>query len=206
MSNKVFNLIITGYGGQGVLTMAEIIAKAALLSGYNVKQAELHGLAQRGGTLECHLRFGKKVYPRTKNFGEGVYSPLVLKTGADLIISLDLLEALGTCYYANKKKTIMLTNSEIFTPHPFEPGKIEAKKLIANIKKIVKKLELVNAFETTKKITKDTAMINTLMLGYAAAKKFLPIKKEFILKAMKEKIRPIFWQDNLKIFEIPFGK
>lgn len=191
--NRPFNLIITGYGGQGVLTIAEIIAKAVLLSGYNVKQAELHGLAQRGGALECHLRFGKKVY-----------SPLIPRAEADLIIGLDLLETLRVCYYANKNKTIILANSHPFTPYPFEPKRIEAKKLIADIKKFAKKLELIDTLKITEKITKDTAMINTLMLGYAVAKKFLPIKKGLVLKAMKEKIRPIFWQDNLKIFQKAF--
>ena len=189
--NKTFNLVITGYGGQGVLTMAEIITKAALLSGYNVKQAELHGLAQRGGALECHLRFGEKVY-----------SPLVPRTEADLIICLDLLEALRACYYANKKKTVVLTNSQIFSPFPFEPERIEEKKLITEIKKFAKILEFIDA----SKVIKDTAMINTLMLGYALAKKFLPIKKNNSLAAMKEKIRPIYWEENLKIFEIPFRK
>lgn len=193
---EVFNLIITGYGGQGVLTMAEIIAKAALFSKYNVKQAELHGLAQRGGILECHLRFGNK----------NIYSPLVSRVDADLIIGLNLLDTLRACYYANKNKTIILTNLELFSPYPFEPERIEEEKLIANIKKFAKKLELVNLAKTAKEIIKDTAMINTLMLGYAVAKKFLPIKKEFVLKSMKEKIRPIFWETNLKIFEIPFRK
>ena len=190
---KTFSLIITGYGGQGVLTIAEILAKAATLEGYEVKQAELHGLAQRGGSLECHLRFGQKVF-----------SPLVPKGEADLIISLELLEAQRACYYANKKKTIVLTNAKIFSPFPFEPERIKEKEIISQIKKFAKILELVEADKLIQKITKDTAMINTLMLGFAVAKKFLPLKKKTIIQAIGERIRPQFLEDNKKIFQLAF--
>lgn len=190
---KTFNLILTGYGGQGVLTIAEILAKAAILEGYDVKQAELHGLAQRGGSLECHLRFG-----------EEVLSPLVPRARADLIVSLELLEALRACYYSSKEKTVVLSNSQVFSPFPLEPERINADKITTEIKKIAKKLKLVPADELVKKITKDTAMINTLMLGFAVAEKLLPLKKESVLQAMAEKIRPQFLEDNKKIFEIAF--
>jgi len=191
---KTFNLILTGYGGQGVITMAEILAKAALLQGYDVKQAEIHGLAQRGGALECHLRFGQKVF-----------SPLVTRADADLIISLDLLEAMRATYYANSK-TQILTNSKLFSPHPFEPKRIDSIKVINDIKKITQNLKLIEAEKMIKKITKDTAMINILMLGFASAFKLLPIKKELIIKAMKKRIRPIFIETNLKIFHLAFFK
>jgi indolepyruvate ferredoxin oxidoreductase beta subunit len=191
---KTFNLILTGYGGQGVITMAEILAKAALLQGYDVKQAEIHGLAQRGGALECHLRFGQKVF-----------SPLVTQADADLIISLDLLEALRATYYANSK-TQILTNSKLFSPYPFEPKRIDSIKVINDIKKITQNLKLVEAEKMVQKFTKDTAMINILMLGFASAFKLVPIKKELIVKAIKERIRPIFIETNLKIFHSAFFK
>ena len=96
MKEKTFNLIVTGYGGQGVLTITKIITTAAMLQGYDVKEAELHGLAQRGGSLDCHVRFGSKVY-----------SPIVPRGKADLIISLESLEALRACYWANENTDIL---------------------------------------------------------------------------------------------------
>jgi indolepyruvate ferredoxin oxidoreductase beta subunit len=191
---KTFNLILVGYGGQGVITLAEIIARAAILHGLNVKQAELHGLSQRGGSLECHLRFGKKVF-----------SPLVLKGDADLIIGLELLESLRACYYANKEKTIILSNKKIFSPYPFEPEKIKEEDVISQIEKFSKTLELIDADKLIKGLTKDTAMINTLMLGFAIAKKFLPLKKNLVLSALKERIRPQFFEENKKIFQLAFA-
>lgn len=59
---KEFNIVLTGVGGQGVLTLGIIIAEAALKQGYDVKTTELHGLAQRGGSIPFHVRFGKKMY------------------------------------------------------------------------------------------------------------------------------------------------
>lgn len=183
---KTFNLIITGYGGQGILTLADIIAKAAILQGYNVKEAELHGLAQRGGSLNCHVRFGKKIS-----------SPLVIKGNADLIISLEAVEALRACYWANKK-TKILTNSKVLRIN------MDLKQVSNKIKKISKNLHSVDADKIVEKITKDITMVNIFMLGYAVNKGLLPLKKEFVWKAIKGRIRKRFLEQNKEVFEEGF--
>jgi len=61
-NKKDFNLIIVGTGGQGLITLLQILAEAALIEGYEVKTSELHGLSQRGGSVEVHIRFGKKFF------------------------------------------------------------------------------------------------------------------------------------------------
>lgn len=182
---KNFNLIIAGYGGQGVLTLAKIIAKAAFLQGYDVKQAELHGLAQRGGSLRCHIRFGKEIY-----------SPLVRKGNADLIISMESVEALRACYFANKK-TILLVNKKIFR------FPLKLKEILKKIKKYSRNLYVIDADAAVKKITKIDVS-NTYMLAFALANKFLPLKKEIIWQVVKEKIHPIFLEENKRIFEKAF--
>ena len=77
-----FNIIVNGVGGQGVITLLSLIAEAAFVEGYDIKSSELHGLSQRGGSVETHIRFGKKVN-----------SPLIPNGKADLILSLETLEA-----------------------------------------------------------------------------------------------------------------
>jgi len=191
INKKVFNLIIAGYGGQGVLTMAKIIASAAVLSGYDVKQAELHGLAQRGGSLICQIRFGKNIY-----------SPLIRCGNSDLIIGLDLLETLHACYFSDKRKTIILSNAELFNPYFFEQKYIDSQKIIENIKEFAYKADFVSVEKNIKKITKDTTMVNTFMLGYSFGKKIMPIKEKHIIQAMKEKFKKMFWENNLKIFHL----
>jgi len=192
---KIFNLIVTGYGGQGVLSLAEIIGKAALKERNDVKQVELHGLAQRGGPLVCHVRFG-----------ENVYSPLIRKAGADLIIGLEALEALRACYHSSKKKTVVLTDSKVLNPLPMIGKRIGLNEVLVEVKKFAKKVEVVNASEIVKKLTGESAMTNIFMLGYAINKKILPIKKETAWNCVAEKIRPQFWEMNKKVFEEAFRR
>ncbi|HBK95340.1 MAG TPA: indolepyruvate oxidoreductase, partial [Porphyromonadaceae bacterium] len=78
------NIIISGVGGQGILTMASIIDLAAMNLGLNVKQAEVHGMSQRGGAVESHLRISS---------GE-IFSDLIPKGKADLILSIEPMESL----------------------------------------------------------------------------------------------------------------
>jgi indolepyruvate ferredoxin oxidoreductase beta subunit len=190
---KVFNLVVTGYGGQGVLSLAEIIERAALKEGFEVKGVELHGLVQRGGSLQCHVRFGERVF-----------SPMVRKAGADLIIALDALEGLRACYYANREKTILLTDERVLSPLPMEEEKFASKKLILQMENFVKKVETVEASKIVESLTGDIAMSNVFMLGYSIAKNLLPIKKEIAWEAVAERIRPQFLETNKKVFEEAF--
>jgi len=190
---KVFNLVVVGYGGQGVLSLAEIIEKAAFKQGFDVKGVELHGLVQRGGSLECHVRFGEKIF-----------SPMVRKAGADLIIALEALEGLRACCYANKERTILLTDKRVLSPSPTEEEKIGSEELISQMKKFVKRVEVVEASKIVESLTGDIAMSNVFMLGYSIAKKLLPIKKEVAWESVAERIRPQFLEVNKKVFEEAF--
>ncbi|MEM5773266.1 MAG: 2-oxoacid:acceptor oxidoreductase family protein [Candidatus Aenigmatarchaeota archaeon] len=186
-----FNLVVVGYGGQGVLSLAEIIARAAIEEGYEAKAVEVHGLSQRGGALQCHVRFGEKVF-----------SPLVRKAGADLIIALDVLEAWRACYYANKK-TVVLTDTRLLNPKPFPEKTLDTKAVFEEMKKFAR-VEAVNASEIVEKLTGEAAMSNIFMLGYSINKKLLPIKKENAWKAVAQRIRPQFLEANKKVFEEAF--
>jgi len=91
---KDFNIIIIGTGGQGLITLLQVLAEAALIENYDVKTSELHGLSQRGGSVEVHIRFGKEIH-----------SPLVSQSGADLVLALEIQESLKGIYFANRKTT-----------------------------------------------------------------------------------------------------
>ena len=79
--SKTLNILFCGTGGHGVLTAAEVCGIAALFEGCHVKKSEVHGMAQRGGSVESHLRFGKQVF-----------SPLIPKGGADYLVCFDQTE------------------------------------------------------------------------------------------------------------------
>jgi len=183
---KTFNLIITGYGGQGVLALAEIIAKAAMLEGHEAKESELHGLAQRGGSLDCHVRFGREIH-----------SPLVERGNADLIISLEALEALRACYWANKDTAFIINSKTFNTSWSLE--QIEAK-----IKQFTKNIHMVDADSNVQRLTKDIVATNIFMLGYAIKKGLLPLKKETAWQAIRERLHEQFWDENKKVFEAAF--
>ena len=82
------NLIFAGVGGQGVLLIAELTAQAAVRAGFDVKQTEVHGVSQRGGSVESHVRYG-----------DTVHSPLVAAGQADVVIGLEKLEALRYAHF-----------------------------------------------------------------------------------------------------------
>lgn len=191
---KEFNIVLTGVGGQGVLTLGMIIAEAALKQGYDVRTTELHGLAQRGGSIPIHVRFGKKMY-----------TPLVLEGEADVIISLEPLEALRSCYYASKQhKTIFLIDNDPIVPLSVSvlgetyPSIEEIKN---NLKDFSEKVIILNASEIVKKEIGSEIAANIYLLGYAIGKKLIPLKEKFILQAMEE-IAPKYFDINKKIFEI----
>jgi indolepyruvate ferredoxin oxidoreductase beta subunit len=81
MKDRVYSITFGGIGGQGILKASEICSWAALFAGYHVKKSEVHGMAQRGGSVESHVRFGKHVY-----------SPLVPMAGADVLVCFHLEE------------------------------------------------------------------------------------------------------------------
>jgi len=90
---KDFNIVIVGTGGQGLITLLKILAEAAMLRGFSFKTSELHGLSQRGGSVECHLRFGKEIH-----------SPLVMAGKADLLLLWNKMKLCEPATMAQKKK------------------------------------------------------------------------------------------------------
>ena len=81
LKSTTINILFCGTGGQGVLTASEVCGLAALFEGYHVKKSEVHGMAQRGGSVESHLRFGKQVF-----------SPLIPQGKADYLVCFDQVE------------------------------------------------------------------------------------------------------------------
>lgn len=187
MANKNFNIIISGTGGQGLITLLQIMAEAALIEGLDVKTSELHGLSQRGGSVETHIRFGKKVY-----------SPLVALGSADLILGLEVLESLRAVPYANPK-TIFLINKYSLS----FPGGLPEKEIIRKIKILVKGPKyIIPASEICKKELGKEVVSGIYLLGYAAFKKLIPLKPNSILKAISKIVPKKYLELNKKAFAL----
>lgn len=187
MIDKPFNIIISGTGGQGLITLIQILAEAALIEGSDVKTSELHGLSQRGGSVETHLRFGEKVY-----------SPLVPLAKADLILSLEISESLRVLPYVNSR-TIFLVNKYAL---PF-PGALSEKEIIRRLNDLAKgRKDIIPAAAICKKELGKEVVAGVFLLSYAAHKKLMPLKPESILKAISKVVPERHLDLNQKAFKL----
>ncbi len=190
MPSKIdqFNIVIKGVGGQGLITLLQVIAEAAFMEGYDVKTSELHGLSQRGGSVEVHIRFGQKIY-----------SPLVAQNKADLVLGLEAQEALRGVYFATKK-TKFLVNSQII---PIPMKKSMSEKEIADIlKTIVDDFLLVPASSVCSKELGTPVVSGIYLVSLAVSKKWLPLKKISLISAINKVIPPQHFILNKKAFDL----
>ena len=182
--DKTFNLILAGVGGQGVITLLGLIDEAALVEGYDVKSSELHGLSQRGGSVEAHVRFGKKVY-----------SPMVSDGSADLIIALEGLECLRESAKAGKQTKILI--NDYFLPFI---GSLSKEEILKQIESFKKEYYLVPASQVCKDKLQNEVVCTIYLLGYAVAKKLIPLKKESVLQAIKKNVPQKYLDLNINAF------
>lgn len=190
MSNKnELNIVIVGVGGQGLITLLQIISQAALAEDFEIKTSELHGLSQRGGSVEVHARLGRNIF-----------SPLVRQGGADLIIALELQEALRACYYASKEKTVFLLN-DFFSP-VLKGEPLKKEEVLKNLEDFAKKRVLISASEICKKEIGKEVLAGVFLLSTAAFKDLIPLKSTSILKAIEKVIPEKYLGLNKKAFRL----
>jgi len=182
-----FNIVIVGTGGQGLITLLQIIAEAALFEGYEVRTSELHGLSQRGGSVEVHIRFGQKIY-----------SPLVSQEKADLILGLEMQEALRGIYFANQKTKFLLNKQIILIPLV---KNLTETEILKNLKKIGKVI-LIPAAETCQKEFNTNVVAGIYLISLASFKNLIPLKPNSISRAIKKIIPEKYLELNLKTFKL----
>ena len=146
------DIILSGVGGQGILSIAAIIGYAAIEAGLNLKQAEVHGMSQRGGDVQSHLRYSDNI----------IYSDLIPLKGADLILSVEPMEALRYKPYLTDEGWLA-TNTKTYPNIPDYPELEDLKKEIAKIKNHV----MLDADQIAKDIKSPRSM-NIVMLGAAS--------------------------------------
>ena len=188
--DKTFNLIVNGVGGQGVITLLTLIDQAAMVEGYDVRSSELHGLSQRGGSVETHIRFGKKVN-----------SPLIPNGKADLILSLEMLEGLRETIKSGKQ-TKFLVNDYFL---PFQ-GSISAEDIKKQLNSNKNEIYIIPASKECKEKLQNEIVCTLYSLGYAVAKILIPFKKESVLKAIEQLVPEKYKELNIKAFNLGYDK
>ena len=189
----IHNVLFIGVGGEGVLSASVVLARAANLDGFEVRGTQLHGLAQRGGSVPIHLRFGNKVH-----------SPTIPRAQADLIIGLEPIEALRACYFAERKRTNFVVDAFPIVPIYARLNKQEypeMKGIGKMLKPFAKKIIMADASDICEKELGNPVYGNIVMLGIALSGKMLPISRKSIIAALKETF-PKDYENNIKALEM----
>lgn len=187
--SKVYNLMFAGVGGQGSLLIADITSLAAAQAGYDVKQTEVHGVSQRGGSVETHVRFGEKVY-----------SPMVTPGEADFVIALEKLEALRFAHFVAPQSGVILVNDfEIVPASVSGAEEIYPHQSIDFLKEKGFQVLPLPASHTARELG-DARMANVVLLG--ALSTMLPISQDVWEKILRLRIPQRYLEGNLRAFAL----
>jgi indolepyruvate ferredoxin oxidoreductase beta subunit len=162
------NIILSGVGGQGILTIAAALDTAALIENLNIKQSEVHGMSQRGGAVQSHVRISDKE----------IFSDLIPEGKADLILSVEPMELLRYMPFL-KKKGWIITDSKPFINTANYP---DQEQIYDQIKKHPNHV-IVNATDLAKEIG-NSKMANMVLLG--AASHIIPLTEESLVKSINK--------------------
>lgn len=180
------NIFIAGVGGQGILLAGDVIAEAAMLVGHSVRKSEIHGMAQRGGSVTCQVRYG-----------EEVYSPLIRKGDADILLSLERLEALRYLGYLRPGGTALVNDHRI-DPAMLIWGKIRYPEGIGErLKERAGRVIMVPAHRIAAELG-NPRIVNVVMLGALSAE--LDIGEDFLINGIEKRLPRAVHEINVRGF------
>jgi len=191
MTDKnITNILVVGIGGQGVMTATEILAEAAIALGHDAKKTEVAGMAQRGGVVSSHLRFGPKVL-----------SPQIMAGTADLLVGFESAEAMRWCHMLRPGGLVLMNTARLVPPvvdiglyeYPDDP--------LAEIRARGYQVHAFDAMAIAMELG-DVRLGNTVMLGAMAD--HLPFPAEVLLDSILKRFRarkPHMVDVNQKAFE-----
>lgn len=186
--SAVVSVLIAGVGGQGVLLASEILAEAAGIEGRDVKKSEVHGMAQRGGSVVSHLRFGDEVF-----------SPLIPEAGADFLVSFELLETLRYLGYLHRG-SLVVANRQRILPLPVTTGRAVYP---GDVEERIRDTGLRHRFLDAAALAAEAGnpkAVNAAVLGALAGA--LPFRAETWEEALRRQVPPRHLAANLRAFAL----
>ncbi len=184
------NVVFSGVGGQGVVVLSDIFCEAAMLDGFDVAKAEIHGMAQRGGSIVAYTRIGEKVE-----------TPLIETGKADAIVGFEILETARSLPMLKKNGTVIV-NLKLIQPTCLPNGvkpKTQSELLdILNSKAVV---HSVDGFGIAQKVG-NPLVVNTVLLGALSALPGVPVKRDSFERAMASRLKEKFLKINLQAFQL----
>jgi len=187
-SSGITNIVLAGVGGQGIILASTLLSEVALLEGHDVKANEVHGMAQRGGSVICQIRYGEKVY-----------SPLVKKGTAHFLMSLEVIESLRYAdylapegvAYINAQRIIPATVSSGYAEYPPDPE--------ALIEKTFPQYKVADCLKLALEAG-SARCVNIVMAGWLSGA--LPFSSETWTSALKGLMKSKYLEMNLKAFHL----
>lgn len=183
-------IMIVGVGGQGTLLASRILGNTVINEGYDVKVSEVHGMSQRGGSVVTYVKYGEKVF-----------SPIVEKGEADIILAFEMLEAYRALPYLSENGT-MIANSQKIDPMPVITGAVTYPENIAEKISDKGNLICVDALSLAEKAGNIKA-VNVVLIGVMARNSEIPYEKW--IKTIKETVPEKFLEVNLKAFDLGYN-
>jgi len=185
---KTKNVMIVGVGGQGSLLASKLFGKLLIQKGYDVKVSEVHGMSQRGGSVVTYVRYGDKVY-----------SPIIDKGEADLIIAFELLEASRYTAFLKEDGTIIVNTQEI-NPMPVITGAVKyPSDLEAKMKALGLNVDAMDALKLAEEAGSPKA-VNIVLMGRAS--KYFDFSEEEWIDLIKKSVPEKFAEMNIKAFKL----
>ena len=183
------DIILSGVGGQGILSIAAVIGRAALEDGLHIKQAEVHGMSQRGGSVVTYVRFG-----------DHVYSPIIDKGEADFIVSFEKLEAARWMEYLKPGGRVIVNTQEI-DPMPVIIGAAEyPSDLVEKMQALGAKVDAMDALAIATEAGSAKA-VNIALMG-RLSRYFDQISEQAWLDALEASVPAKFLELNRKAFHL----
>jgi indolepyruvate ferredoxin oxidoreductase, beta subunit len=185
--SKTSSIVMVGVGGQGILLATQIAARAALIMGFDVKTNEVHGMAQRGGSVVAQIRYGEKVF-----------SPLVPEGTANVLASLERIEALRFAGFL-APDGIAVVSSQAIIPVTVSSGQAKYPSDAEDrLRKAFRRLAYIDAVGVAERLC-DTRVANVILLGAMSAS--LDLSAECWQEAIAQCVKPKFKDMNISAFE-----
>jgi indolepyruvate ferredoxin oxidoreductase beta subunit len=188
MKDDVKSILLAGVGGQGILRASDTLCLAFMASGLDVKKSEVHGMAQRGGCVTSHVRYGQKVY-----------SPIAKKGDVDILVSFEKLEALRYLDYLKPQATIIINEEEIYPPSVNFGDAKYPENIYDRVSLHFKTVKMINALDLARKAGNIRA-VNTVLLGVLST--FLDLKSDLWEKVLQEAFPSKSLKANLNAFNL----
>lgn len=188
---KTVNLLFAGVGGQGVLLASDILSEVAHIANYDVKKSDIHGMAQRGGSVISQVRFGEKVY-----------SPIIKDSEVDFLIGFEILEALRCLNMLSKDAKIIVNNQKIYPISIYSsspPFSIYPENGFELIKKDFKDAEFIDGISLAEK-TGDSKSVNLILLGRLS--NYLIFEQNLWEGVIKRSVPPSTVERNIHAFKL----